>query len=464
MNYKSITAKDISVFENIVGSEHAFTRDKISIDYAHDELSGIHSFPDLLLEATSTKQVSEIIKYAYENNIPVTPRGQGTGLVGGAVPIHGGVLLNISPMNKIIELDENNMTLTVEAGTLLMEINSFLAGTGLFYAPDPGEKSATIGGNINTNAGGMRAIKYGVTRDNIRGFEIVYPDGTIDFIGGKIAKNSSGYSIKDIIIGSEGTLAIVTKAMLKLLPSPKYELSLLVPFPSLAKAIEAVPKVLKASINPTGVEFMEKDVILAAENFLGKEFPDSSADAYLLIKFDGNNKNEIETTYEKTAFACLNAEAIDVFISDSPEREEAIWSTRGTFLEAIKASTTDIDECDVVIPRDKIADFIKFTNALQEKHNVRIKSFGHAGDGNLHIYILKDEMTEKEWQKTSQKVFKEMYNKALQIDGKVSGEHGIGYSKIPYLHQLASKKERNIFKEIKKSFDPKNILNPGKIF
>ena len=344
-----------------------------------------------------------------------------------------------------------------------MEINTFLAGTGLFYAPDPGEKSATIGGNINTNAGGMRAIKYGVTRDNILGLEIVYSDGTIDFIGGKIAKTSSGYSTKDIIIGSEGTLAIVTKAILKLRPLPKYELSLLVPYPSLAKAIEAVPKVLKAKVNPMGLEFMERDVILAAEEFLGKKFPDNSADAYLLIKFDGNTKDEIELAYEKAAHTCLDAGAIDVFISNSPEREESIWSARGAFLEAIKAATTDMDECDVVVPRDKVAEFIKFTNALQEKHNVRIKSFGHAGDGNLHIYVLKDRLSDKEWHSKLQEVFKEMYDKTKVIKGKVSGEHGIGYSKITYLYQFVSKREIEIFKGIKNVFDPKNILNPGKI-
>jgi glycolate oxidase len=463
MSYKDITIEDIKVFTDIVGEDHVFTREKISDDFAHDELSGTHCFPELLVEVNETKQVSKIMRYAYENNIPVTPRGQGTGLVGAAVPIYGGLLVNMSPLNKIIELDEANMTLTVEAGTLLMEINSFLEGTGLFYAPDPGEKSATIGGNINTNAGGMRAIKYGVTRDNILGLEIVYPDGTIDNIGGKVAKTSSGYSTKDMIIGSEGTLAIVTKAILKLLPLPKYELSLLVPFPTLGKAIEAVPKVLKAKVNPMGLEFMERDVILAAEEFLGKKFPDNSADAYLLIKFNGNTKDEIEMAYEKAAFVCLDAGAIDVFISNSPEREESIWSARGAFLEAIKASTTDLDECDVVVPRDKVADFIKFTNALQEKHDVRIKSFGHAGDGNLHIYVLKDRLADKEWHDKLEDVFKDMYDRTKSIDGKVSGEHGIGYSKIPYLHQFVSKKEIEVFKGIKNVFDPKNILNPGKV-
>ena len=464
MTYKKITKADIDNLEQIIGIENIFCGEAISEDFSHDELSGTHCFPEILLEAYSTEQVSQILRYAFENNIPVTPRGQGTGLVGAAVPVHGGILLNMSKMNKILEFDDENLTLTVEAGVLLMDINSYLDGTGCFYAPDPGEKSATIGGNINTNAGGMRAIKYGVTREHILGLEVVYPDGTMDSIGGKVAKTSSGYSIKNLIIGSEGTLAVVTKAILKLLPVPKYSLSLLVPFTTLAEAIETVPKILKSKVAPMALEFMERDVILAAEEYLGKKFPDNSADAYLIIKFDGNTKEEIEISYEKAAFTCLDAGAVDVFISNSPEREEAIWTARGAFLEAIKGSTTDLDECDVVVPRNRVADFIKYTNALQEKYNVRIKSFGHAGDGNLHIYILKDDLMDTEWEHKLSEVFEDMYEKNREVQGMVSGEHGIGYSKIKYLYDSVSEKQISVFKGIKHVFDPKNILNPGKVF
>ena len=367
-------------------------------------------------------------------------------------------------MNKILELDDNNLTLTVEPGVLLMDIISHLEGTGFFYAPDPGEKSATIGGNINTNAGGMRAFKYGVTRENIRGLEVVYPNGKIEELGGKVVKTSSGYSIKDLIAGSEGTLAVVTKAILKLLPVPKYNLSLLVPFPTLEKAIEAVPKIIKAKIIPTGLEFMEREVLLDAESFLGKKFPDNSSDAYLLLSFDGNTKEEIEESYEKAAHVCLDSEAIDVFIADSTERQESIWNARGAFLEAIKASTTLIDECDVVVPRDRIADFVKYSTSLRDKYNIRIKSFGHAGDGNLHIYVLKDDLPESEWEKKLSTVFQCLYDKTRKMGGKVSGEHGIGYAKIPYLRESVKETGLDIFAGIKAAFDPKNILNPGKIF
>ncbi len=464
IEYKKIIQADIDFLVSVLGKERVLTTEDISEDFAHDELAGKHFPPDVLIEVGTTDEISRIMKYAYTENIPVTPRGQGTGLVGSSVTTHGGIMMNMCAMNKILELDENNLTLTVEPGVLLMDIISYLEGTGFFYAPDPGEKSATIGGNINTNAGGMRAFKYGVTRENIRGLEIVYSNGEVEEIGGKVVKTSSGYSLKDIIVGSEGTLAVVSKAILKLLPVPKYSLSLLVPFPTLEEAIETVPKIIKAKIIPTALEFMERGVILDAENFLGKKFPDKSSDAYLLLTFDGNTKEEIEESYERAAHVCLDSKAIDVFISDTPERQESIWNSRGTFLEAIKASTTMIDECDVVVPRDKIADFVKYSTTLQDKFKIRIKSFGHAGDGNLHIYVLKDDLNDTEWEDKLSKVFKCLYDKTKEIGGKVSGEHGIGYAKIPYLRKSSTENELKVFAGIKSAFDPKNILNPGKIF
>ncbi len=462
--YKKIVKEDIDFLISVLGKDHVYTGNSISEDFSHDELAGKHYPPDVLIEVSKTEEVSQIMKYAHKENIPVTPRGQGTGLVGSAVTIYGGIMMNMCGMNQILELDENNLTLTVEPGVLLMDIIAYLDGTGYFYAPDPGEKSATIGGNINTNAGGMRAFKYGVTRENIRGLEVVYPNGEMEELGGKIVKISSGYSIKDLIAGSEGTLAIVTKAILKLLPVPKYNISLLVPFPTLEKGIETVPKIIKSKIIPTGLEFMERGVLLDAESFLGKKFPDNSSDAYILLSFDGNTKEEIEEAYEKAAHVCLDNGAIDVLISDSVERQESIWNARGAFLEAIKASTTLMDECDVVVPRDKIADFVKYSTTLQNKYGLRIKSFGHAGDGNLHIYMLKDDLSESEWKKKLSEVFQCLYDKTRQMGGKVSGEHGIGYAKIPYLRESVKETGLNIFAGIKAAFDPKNILNPGKIF
>lgn len=463
MNYKAIESQDIAFLISVCGKDRVFVGEEINEDFAHDELGGIEKLPEVMVEATSTEEVSKIMKYAFEHHIPVTPRGQGTGLVGGSVAIYGGIMLNLTKMNKIVELDEDNLTLTVEPGVLLMEISKFVESHDLFYPPDPGEKSATIAGNINTNAGGMRAVKYGVTRDYVRGLEIVLPNGDVMEVGGKIVKNSSGYSLKDLIVGSEGTLAIVTKAVLKLLPLPKKAISLLIPFPNLAMAIETVPKIIKSKTIPTAVEFMESAAILAAEEFLGMKFPDKSSDAYLLLTFDGNSKEEIESAYDKVAHICLDSGALDVLISNTQERQESIWKARGAFLEAIKASTTEMDECDVVVPRNKVADFIKYTNELQEQFNVRVKSFGHAGDGNLHVYVLRDALTEEEWKKTLGDVFECMYGRARELGGQVSGEHGIGYAKKPFLIESMGDNGMQLLKNIKLAFDPKSILNPGKV-
>lgn len=465
MTYKKVDEKDIEFLLSVCGENRVFVgKEEINEDFSHDELAGIHKYPEVLVEAASTEEVSKIMKYAYDNNIPVIPRGQGTGLVGASVAIHGGIMINLCKMNKILELDEENLTLTVEPGVLLMEISKFVEEHDLFYPPDPGEKSATIAGNINTNAGGMRAVKYGVTRDYVRGLEVVLPNGEIMEVGGKVVKNSSGYSLKDLIVGSEGTLAIVTKAILKLLPLPKKAISLLIPFPNLEMAIETVPKVIKAKVIPTAIEYMVKDVILASEEFLGKKFPDSSADAYLLLTFDGNSVEEIERAYENVAHICLEAGALDVLISNTQERQESIWKARGAFLEAIKASTTEMDECDVVVPRNKIAEFVKFSDELQKRCNVRIKGFGHAGDGNLHIYILRDDLEQEAWEKKLEEVFEIMYEKSRELGGKVSGEHGIGFAKKSYLKEAEGNLGINLFRNIKLAFDPKNILNPGKIF
>ena len=463
MDYKKLDVKDIEFLVAILDENRVFTGEDINDDFSHDEMGGISKMPDVLVEVLTTEEVSKIMKYAYENMIPVVARGSGTGLVGASVPIHGGIMINMSKMNKILELDEENLTLTLEPGVLLMEISKYVEEFDLFYPPDPGEKSATIAGNINTNAGGMRAVKYGVTRDYIRGLEIVLPNGEILNVGGKVVKNSSGYSIKDLICGSEGTLGIVTKAILKLIPLPKKAISLLIPFPNLEMAIGTVPKIVKSKSAPTAIEFMQREVILAAEEFLGKKFPDNSSDAYLLLTFDGNNIEDIEKAYESAANICLEEGALDVFITDTDERKEAVWSARGAFLEAVKATTTDMDECDVVVPRNKVAEFINYTNELQKEFDVRIRSFGHAGDGNLHVYVLKDALSDEAWEKKLSEVFEAMYKRSRELNGLVSGEHGIGFAKKSYMLEQFGPEYVGLMKNIKLAFDPKNILNPGKV-
>ena len=464
MSYKVLDTNDINFLKKIINDDKRVLIDgDIREEYSHDELCGIQKYPEVVLKIKETREVSEVMKYANENNIPVTPRGTGTGLVGAAVPIHGGILLDLSTMNKIVEIDEENLTVTVETGVLLMDLTKYVEEHDLFYPPDPGEKTATIGGNISTNAGGMRAVKYGVTRDYVRGLEVVLPNGDIVNFGGKVVKNSSGYSLKDLMIGSEGTLGIITKAILKLIPLPKKAISLLVPFPDLDKAIGTVPKIIKSKSIPTAIEFMQRAAIVSSEEYLGKKFPDNQSDAYLLLTFDGDSKEEIERTYDRVAKICLEEGAIDVLISDTDERQESIWTARGAFLEAIKASTTEMDEVDVVVPRNKVSTFVKFTDELQEKVGIRIRSFGHAGDGNLHVYILRDNLNESEWHKKLEKAMGYMYEKANELEGQVSGEHGIGFAKVPYIKKSLPKDSIDIMRGIKGVFDPNNILNPGKV-
>ena len=460
-----MTEKDFLALKDIVkDKERVFLKDEINEDYSHDELSATRYFPEAVVKVTSTEEVSAIAKYAYENDICITARGSGTGLVGACVPVKGGIVLDFTAMNRILELDEENLTVTVEPGVLLMELSAFVEEHDLFYPPDPGEKTATIGGNISTNAGGMRAVKYGVTRDYVRALEVVLADGRVVNFGGKIVKNSSGYALKDLMVGSEGTLGIITKATLKLLPLPKKTISLLIPFTSLEKAIGTVPKIIKSKCIPTAIEFMQREVILNAEEYLNRPFPDSENDAYLLLKFDGNSTAEIEAYYESVAEICLSEGAVDIFISDTAERDEALWKARGAFLEAIKSSTSDMDEVDVVVPRNKVNEMVEFSHKLQDKVGARIKSFGHAGDGNLHIYVLKDDLGEKDWMEKLNSAMDAMYQKARELEGEVSGEHGIGYAKKAYLAESVSATSLELMRGIKAAFDPKGLLNPDKIF
>ncbi len=462
-DYKKITAEDIKVFREITDEERVLVGDTINEEYSHDELSSEKAWPDVVVRVKSTEEVSKLMKYAYDNNIVVTPRGAGTGLVGAAVAVEHGLMIDMTLMNNILELDEDNLTLTVEPGVLLMEIAAYVEERGYFYPPDPGEKSATIGGNISTNAGGMRAVKYGVTRDFVRGLTLVLPDGKVLEVGGKVVKNSSGYNLRDLIVGSEGTLAFVTKAVLRLLPLPQKNVSLLIPFPTLAQAIGTVPKIIQSKAIPTAIEFMEREVIVDSEEYLGRPFPDKSADAYLLLKFDGASVQEIENAYDGVAKICLEHGAIDLFIADTDERSTPIWKSRGAFLEAIKGSTTEMDEVDVVVPRSHVNEFVEYVHGLQKELKIRIKSFGHAGDGNLHVYILRDDMDDAKWKEMLEKAMELMYKKAHELEGQVSGEHGIGLAKRPYLKESLDPEALALMRRIKAAFDPKNILNPHKV-
>jgi len=462
--YHQINNEDILAIQNLVGNDNVFVGESINEEYTHDEMTEYGKYtPEIVVKAKNTNHVSVVMKYCYDNNIAVTPRGAGTGLCGGCVALHGGIVLSLEDMNQILEIDEKTMTVVLEPGVRLMTLIAECAKKNLLYAPDPGEKSASVGGNVMTNAGGMRAVKYGVTRDYVRGMEVVLPNGEIMQLGGKIAKNSSGYSLKDLLVGSEGTLAIVTKLYMKLLAKPRKMISLLIPFNDLKSCLDTVPAILALPNQPTTLEFCEKEVIDDATEFLGKQFPSNKYAAYLIASYSGNNKVQIAEMYDDTCKLALARGAIDVYISDTDDRQSSIWDARGAFLEAIKNSTTTMDECDVVVNINQVYDFLSYVRTLSEQYNVRIRSFGHAGDGNLHIYVCKDNISDEAWPTIVTSCMDAMYRKASELKGFTSGEHGIGHAKKKYLAERVGPTQIALMKGIKDTFDPKHILNPGKV-
>lgn len=461
--FEKVNEADLAFFESVMPGR-VYSAQAISTDYDHDEMTIYgHYLPEAVLQAQSTEEISAVLGYCNRRNIPVTPRGAGTGLCGGCVAKEGGIVLSTERMKRVLEVDTRNMTATVEPGVLLMEFPKALEGTGLFYPPDPGEKTATMGGNAMTNAGGMRAVRYGVTRDYVLGMEVVLANGDILTLGGKNVKTSSGYSLIDLMVGSEGTLGILTKLTVKLVPEPKANVSLLIPFDNLEACIEAVPEVLACGCEPTAVEFMEREVIACAETYLGKQFPDTSADAYLLVRLDGAGNEALQPMIERLTDTALGLGARDVLLADTDERKESIWNARGAFLEAIKGSTPAMDECDVVVPRDRIAAFVKRSVEIGQELGVRICSFGHAGDGNLHLYVCQDEMKEQAWNETVERVMERLYEEARALDGEVSGEHGVGHAKRAFLSQSVGELQIELMRRIKAAFDPAGILNPGKV-
>ncbi|GHU65149.1 2-hydroxy-acid oxidase [Clostridia bacterium] len=460
--FSVITPSDITFFTDLLPGRALFGEDILE-DYERDEMTEYGRYrPDAVLFAKTVEEVSEILRYCNERRLPVTLRGAGTGLCGGCVPVCGGVVLSTERMNRVLEVDTRNSTATVEAGVLLMDLPKALEGTGLFYPPDPGEKTATMGGNAMTNAGGMRAVRFGVTRDYVLGMEVVLASGEALTLGGKVAKNSSGYSLIDLLIGSEGTLAVLTKLTVKLIPEPKVNLSVLALFDDLERCVEAVPSVLQCG-EPTAVEFMEKEVIDAAQEYLGKPFPNPRGNACLLVRVDGPSRAALESALDMLTDLLLGLGAKDVLLADTDERKQSIWNARGAFLEAIIGSTTSIDECDVVVPRDRVASFVRQSVRIGRECGVRVRSFGHAGDGNLHIYVCKDGLTDGEWAVRREAAMDALYAVARELGGQVSGEHGIGHAKAGYLEESIGGTQVELMRGIKAVFDPNGILNPGKV-
>lgn len=465
--YNQLTPEIISQIKAV--SEHVFEGADINPDYAKDEMPIYGTkMPDLAVQPRTTEEVAAVVKICYDNNIPVTPRGAGTGLAGGAVPLCGGVLIDISKMNKIISYDMENFAVTIQAGVLLNDLAEDCLTQGMLYPPDPGEKFACVGGNVATNAGGMRAVKYGATRDYVKAMTVVLPSGEVTHFGATVTKTSSGYSLINLMIGSEGTLGIITELTLKIIPAPKVVKSMIIPFEDLNAALSTVPKLKMAHFNPQAIEFMEREIVLCSERHTGKsvfpkELEGQQIGAYLLVSLDGNSEEEVDELLEKAAEFVVENGAIDVLVADTPAKMKSAWETRSAFLEAIMEETKLLDECDVVVPVNKIASYLQFVNKTGEECELTIRSFGHAGDGNLHIYQCSNDLEEEEFKKRVDKFFDIIYKEAINCGGLVSGEHGIGSGKVKYLIDSVGETNMALMEGIKRVFDPKMILNPGKV-
>ena len=466
--YNPVTAEVIAELEKVVPGR-VVVGEEVNPDYARDEMPIYGTrMPEVSVDALSTEEVAGIVKVCYEHNIPVTTRGAGTGLVGGCTPICGGVVICTTKMNKILSYDLDNFAVTVQPGVLLQDLADDALAHGCMYPPDPGEKFATLGGNVATNASGMRGVKYGATRDYVKAMTVVLPTGEVTRFGATVSKTSSGYSLLNLMIGSEGTLGIITELTLKLIPAPQATVSLIVPFEDLAACISTVPKFKMNHFNPQAIEFFEKEILVTSEEYLGKQvFPrkveGTEVGAYLLITFDGDSQDEMDDLVERAAEMLLEEGALDVLVADTPPKLKDAWAARSSFLEGIEEQTKLLDECDVVVPVTKIPDYVIFADELAKNYDFRLQYFGHAGDGNLHIYTCSNDMEKDEFLRQVDDFMSKLYAKTMELGGQISGEHGIGMGKVKYLAQAVGETNMELMRGIKKVFDPKLILNPGKV-
>lgn len=445
----------------ITGDPSRVITENIPEKYTADEHGTLKGSAEAVVFAKSTKEVQDILSWAYENRIPVTPRGAGTNLTGATVPLKGGIVLDLSQMNRILEIREDTFTAVVEPGVLLKDFQEAVESLGLFYPPDPGEKLASIGGNISTNAGGMRAVKYGVTRDYVRGLEVVFADGTRVELGSSNIKDSSGFSLKNLIAGSEGTLAVITKCILRLIPRPEQSVSLIAGFESLREGIGSVIRVLHADVAPTAVEFVERQVAALGEEYTGVHFPFPQSQAYILMTLDGDGES-IEYRLKKTEQVLRQSGACGLEVL-SPERSADIWRVRGALVTAIEAVSEQVP-VDVVVPLDKTAEFVEYVNGLSARTGMTLAAFGHAGDGNVHISVVRGELDDGAWEELKTSNMDQIYHEAAALGGLTSGEHGIGVTKRRFFSKNTDPEAVAVMKKIKRALDDRDILNSGKIF
>lgn len=465
MSYTSIRSSIVDEINAIVSPANVFTDAESLKHYSHDETEDLKFPPVLVVKPKTTEEISAIMKIASREKIPVTPRGAGTGLSGGALPVHGGIVLSMERLNAIIEIDERNLQATVEPGVINQVLRDAVEAKDLFYPPDPASRgSCFIGGNLAENAGGPKAVKYGVTKDYILNCEVVLPNGDIIWTGANVLKNSTGYNLTQLMVGSEGTLGIVTKIVVRLIPLPKQNLIMLIPFASAEKACEAVSAVFRAGFTPSAMEFMERDAIDFVMKFVDVKIPvQDHHKAHLLIEVDGNDMDVLFKECEQITELMYKFECDEVMFADTAQQKADLWKLRRSAGEAVKSHSIYKEE-DTVVPRAELPALLKGVKAIGAKYGFRSICYGHAGDGNLHVNIIKEEMSDEAWHNEVPKGIREIFELCVSLKGTISGEHGIGYVQKDYMDIAFNKAELEIQKGIKKLFDPDNILNPGKMF
>ena len=465
MNYSKLTSDDISFFRNEIGYDYVFLDENILNDYSHDETEDLKFLPQIVLKPYNTAQVSIIMIYCNKRNIPVTPCGARTGLSGGSLPIFGGVALSLENFNKIIQIDEKNLQATVEPGVINQVFRDFVEQKNLFYPPDPASKgSSFLGGNLAENSGGPKALKYGVTKDYVLNLEVVLATGEVIWTGANVLKNSTGYDLTSLMIGSEGTLGIITKIVFKLIPLPTKDITMLVPFKSAEKACEAVSAIFMKGITPSALEFIERDAIDWTLKYsdIKMDIKDD-IQAHLLIEVDGNDLDDLFTDCEKISNILYDFECGEILLAESKEQKDRLWRLRRMVGEAVKSNSIYKEE-DTVVPRAELAKLLTGVKKIGQEYGFKSVCYGHAGDGNLHINIIKGDMSDQKWDLELKDAIREIFTLTKDLGGTISGEHGIGFVQKDYIDIVFSKKEIELQKGIKNLFDPKNILNPGKIF
>ncbi|KJY61526.1 FAD-binding oxidoreductase [Lactobacillus apis] len=464
MEYHQINDTDRENLRKFISEPERFVTEPTK-HWDHDQFRTVTAMPELVIQPVTNQEVENVVKYASDHHIPLVPRGNSTGLMGANLSVDGGISLDMVKMNRILEYDPDGLTMTVQAGIRLKDIEEYLADKPFTYMPAPAMHWATIGGNVDTNAGGLKAIKYGVTREHIRELKVVLTNGKLYKFGSKAVKSSSGYSLKDLIIGSEGTLGVVTEVTLRLYPKPRKSINAIIPFPTLNDAIRSVPAILASGVVPTTVEFMGRKVINLWEKYADDEFPIKNGDGFIIMGLDSFTEEEWQAELKQALEAVKEFKAEDaVILSADSEEAKKIWKCREELLLAIQKSTPKMDEIDVCVPINHIPEVLDRIEELENELNIRIPNFGHAGDGNLHIYLCSDGMSDEEYAKTSDKVISELYKTAKSLDGNMSGEHGIGYARAGYYEDFYGHDYTELLRQVKKLFDPNEVVNPGKIF